>query len=142
MTDTIHKTAFFAATQEQVWEYLTDKDKLGTWFHPAKENLVEGNDYELLCMTDDGTRVPQIWGKVLKATPYHTLTYTFIIHPFEGRETTVSWTLEPIAGGTRLRLAHKGVSAAAGDKALDLLMALDKGWDKHLNAFRESIDTV
>lgn len=140
MTDDIHKTAFFAATPEQVWEFLTDKDKLGTWFHPAKENLIEGNDYELLGMTDDGVQVPQIWGRVLKAVAYHTLIYTFIIHPFEGRETTVSWTLEPAAGGTRLSLVHQGVSAASGEKALGLLMALDKGWDQHLLAIRDNIN--
>ncbi len=141
MTDTIHKSAIFSAPPELVWDYLTDKEKLGTWFHPARENLEEGKDYELLCLTDDGVRVPQIWGKVLNADRPRRLVYTFIINPFEGRETTVTWTLEAVAGGTRLSLSHSGVSDAVGDNALNILMALDKGWDEHLRNMREAINT-
>lgn len=44
---------------------------------------------------------------------------------------TVTWTLEDAVGGTRLTLAHEGVSEAAGDAAVGLLMALEKGWDEH-----------
>ena len=38
-TSTINKSIFLAASREVVWDYLTDKDKLGEWFHPAAANL-------------------------------------------------------------------------------------------------------
>jgi uncharacterized protein YndB with AHSA1/START domain len=35
----IEKTIFIDAEPGIVWEFLTDKDKLGTWYHPAEQNL-------------------------------------------------------------------------------------------------------
>lgn len=47
-TTTINKSIFLPASPDSVWVYLTDKDKLGEWFHPAAESLAEGKPYELL----------------------------------------------------------------------------------------------
>ena len=44
MTETtITKTIYIAASRETVWAYLTDKDKLGEWFHPAGDDLAVGD---------------------------------------------------------------------------------------------------
>lgn len=134
-TTTIHKSIFIAAPRETVWDYLTDKDKLGEWFHPASENLVEGRPYALLSdVTDSSSRM--CWGDVLSATKPSFLSYSFTIKPMGGAMTTVNWTLEEAAGGTRVTLAHEGIGEAAGDAALGLLMALDEGWDKHFGKLR------
>ena len=55
--------------------------------------------------------------------------------------TTVSWTLEEAAGGTRVTLVHEGVGEAAGEAALGLLTALDKGWDEHFLKLRSLVAT-
>ena len=47
-TTTINKSIFLAVSRDTVWEYLTNKDKLGEWFHPAAANLEEGKPLELL----------------------------------------------------------------------------------------------
>jgi len=39
MNTTIIKSMFFSLPREIVWSYLTDKDKLGTWYHPAEADL-------------------------------------------------------------------------------------------------------
>ena len=65
-----------------------------------------------------------------------TLVYSFTIGPLNGAMTTVTWKLEEIQDGTRLTLQHEGISEAAGEAAIGLLMALDKGWDKHLGSLR------
>ncbi|MCP5037388.1 MAG: SRPBCC domain-containing protein, partial [Rhodobacteraceae bacterium] len=44
-----------------------------------------------------------------------------------------------ISGGTKLSLLHEGISAAAGEAAMGLLMALDAGWDKHLASLRSAV---
>ncbi|MBX2805646.1 MAG: SRPBCC domain-containing protein [Hyphomicrobiales bacterium] len=139
MTDTLTKTAIFAATPETVWGFLTDKDKLGIWYHPARHDLVAGEDYELVRKSEEGEFIPLIWGKVLKATKPHELVCTFIIDPFDGAASTVTWTLTPVAGGTRLTLVHEGIVAASGDKALHLLKLLDHGWDEHIQSFRDGV---
>jgi len=39
-TTTITKSIFFNAPRETVWAFLTDKDKLGEWYHPAEADFV------------------------------------------------------------------------------------------------------
>lgn len=134
-TTTIEKSIFLASTREIVWEYLTDKDKLGDWFHPAAENLVEGKPYALMGDVNDSSS-RMCWGDVLSADKPSFLKYTLTIKPLSGAMTTVSWTLEEVAGGTRVTLVHEGIGEAAGEAALGLLMALDEGWDKHFAKLR------
>ncbi|NND92003.1 MAG: SRPBCC domain-containing protein [Granulosicoccus sp.] len=135
-TTTINKSIFLNVPRETVWAYLTDKDKLGEWFHPAAADLVEGQPYALLGdAADSESKV--CWGKVLKAQQPTFLSYTFTIKPLGNAVTTVNWTLEVAAGGTRVTLSHEGIGDAAGDAALGLLMALDGGWDKHFSRLRE-----
>ncbi len=140
MTDaTITKTSFFAASPDTVWAFLTQKDKLALWFHPAKENLESGKEYVLYHKEDEQNKKPVCWGDVLEMDAPNRLVYTFTVTPLGGAITTVSWTLEACAGGTKLSLKHEGVEAAAGEAALGLLMALDAGWDQHIAAMREAI---
>jgi len=137
-TTTINKSIFIAATRDTVWSYLTDKDKLGEWFHPADTNLVEGKPYALLGdASDSSSKV--CWGDVLSAKKPASLSYTFTIGPMGGAMTTVNWTLEEAAGGTRVTLVHEGIGEAAGEAALGLLMALEEGWDKHFVKLRAKL---
>jgi len=134
-TTTINKSIFLAAPREIVWTYLTDRDKLGQWFHAAQSNLIEGQPYTLLENAED--RDSKIcWGEVLTAEKPALLRYTFTVKPMGGAMTTVCWTLEQIPGGTRITLTHEGIYESGGDSWLELLMALDKGWEEHLSNLR------
>lgn len=135
---TIRKTIFFDASRETVWAFLTEKEKLAQWFHPAEKDFSVGEDYVCLETKDDGEPVPIIWGRVLEMNPPEKLVTTFVINPFEGAETTVTWLLENAAGGTRLTLHHEGIAEAAGPAALPFLTALDQGWDKHFEGWRNA----
>ena len=132
---TITKTAFFAATPETIWDYLTKADKLAEWFNPAEADLAPDSDYGLISKNaEDGVIV---WGKVIGWNPATTLQYTFKIAPLNGVVTTVTWDLEEVPGGTRLTLTHEGIGEL-GDTALGILMALDAGWDVHIACFRNA----
>jgi len=138
---TITKSCFFAASRETVWSFLTEKDKLGQWFHPATSDLAVGEDYALVKKNnEDGDEEKICWGKVLEMDKPSTLVYTFTVGPLESAMTTVTWTLEEIPDGTRLTLIHEGISRAAGEAAIGLLMSLDHGWDKHLDTLRGAIN--
>lgn len=137
-TTTIHKSIFLNAPRETVWAYLTDKDKLGEWFHPADANLTEGKPYALFGDAADSSS-KMCWGEVLSAKKPSFLSYTLTIKPLGGAMTTVNWTLEDAAGGTRVTLSHEGIGEAAGDAALGLLMALEEGWDKHFSKLRGKV---
>ena len=132
----LEKTIFINSAPENVWLYLTDKDKLGEWFHKGTTDLKPGSDYQLL--KDDGN--PLCWGKVVEANPPHKLVYTFTHDHLKGVETTVIWELSPVHGGTMLKLTHYGFEDADVD-TLGMLISHDKGWDGHLDRLRDKAAT-
>lgn len=134
---TLIKTYIFAATRETVWSFLTEKEKLEKWFHPATADLKEGEDYALVKIHGDGTEVRQCWGTVLKMDKPNKLIYSFTVEGLKGALTTVIWELDEIPDGTKLTLRHEGIEEAAGDAAMGLLLGLDKGWDKHVDSLRD-----
>lgn len=134
---TITKTIFLAAPKAVVWAYLTEKDKLARWFHPAEADLAEGADFTLLDQHGDMARI--CWGTVLEMRPFDSLVYSFTVKPLKGAMTTVRWSLTEIAGGTQLTLAHDGIEQAAGEAAFGMLSAMDRGWDDHFGRLREMV---
>ena len=134
----VTKTIFISADAATVWAYLTNKDKLATWFYSADANLKQGNDYVLSGKADDGSMTRKCWGKVVEMKKPEKLVWTFTIGPLAGNMTTVTWLLEETLGGTRLTLHHDGLVEAVGDAGLPLLMGLDAGWDGHLARLREA----
>ena len=134
MTETVlTKAIYLRATPAQVWAYLTEPEKLATWFHKPAAPLVDGA-YEMFG-TESGDKL--MWGDVLVAEPYARLEYTFTIRPMGDRTSTVKWRLEEVPGGTRLALRHEGLPQGA--EAFDLTLALDKGWDDHLARMRGEV---
>ena len=134
---TITKTVFFNASRETVWSFLTEKDKLAQWFHPADVDLETGKDYKLMTIKDDGTEGCACWGTVLSMDPPSKMVQSFAIHPFaEDSKSTVTWILEEFLDGTRLTLIHEGVAEAMADAPLPIFMALDAGWDSHFGRLR------
>lgn len=131
---TLNKSIYLKASKAQVWEYLTDPDKLAIWFHKPKVPLAEGQGYEMFGTTS-GDRL--MWGDVIRAVPHDYLEYTFTIGPMGDATSTVKWTLEDVSGGTRLSLEHSGLPK--GEAAFDLTLALDKGWDDHIGRMRADI---
>ena len=117
MTDTtIRKSIFIAASRDTVWQYLTEAKLLGAWFHPARSDLADGEDYTLVSQ-NDGDRM--CWGKVTE---------------MNGAMSQVEWTLVDAPGGTRLTLEHSGLPETAD--AFGLVLALDKGWHGFLSNFQ------
>ncbi|MEM8849201.1 MAG: SRPBCC domain-containing protein [Pseudomonadota bacterium] len=138
MTHILTKTVVFDAPRDLVWRYLTDREKLGVWYHPAEADLAPNQPYRLMGTSDDGAPMAIITGEVLEWVPPERLVTTFTISPFGGATTTVTWELEEMAGGTRLTLMHSGITEAAGNAVLSLMQAMDAGWDEHLGDLRKA----
>lgn len=137
MTDTIlRKSIYLNATPDTVWTYLTDPGKLALWFHKPTSPLTGGQPLEM-CGSDTGEKL--IWGQVIAARAPEYLEYSFTIKPMQGAVSLVKWTLEPVAGGTRLSLEHTGLPQTAD--GFGLILALDKGWDDHISRMREALHT-
>jgi uncharacterized protein YndB with AHSA1/START domain len=127
------KTVFLPVSSEVAWGYLTKAEQLAKWFHAPKQDLEEGKPYTLFG-TDSGDKL--CWGDVLKMEPYTVLIYSFSVKPFPDVATEVHWQLDEIAGGTQITMRHLGLEKA-GEGALGLSMAFDKGWDGHFAKMRE-----
>ena len=131
---TISKSIYLKATKARVWAFLTEIDKVKTWFHRYDTDLAEDRDYKIYGQ-ESGDELG--FGKVLRADPFDLLEYTFAIGPMQGASSIVKWTLDEVTGGTRLNLEHSGLSDKA--EGFGLVLALDKGWDDHLNRMRDPI---
>ncbi len=135
MTDAVlQKTIFLRATPEVVWDYLTEPDRLAEWFHKPERPLVSGQKLEMFGTTSGDLL---IWGEVREARRPKYLEYTFTIKPMGDAVSVVKWTLEPVAGGTKLALVHEGLPQGAD--AFGLILALDDGWDEHFGKMRTSL---
>lgn len=128
--DTLTKTIVIAAPKATVWAYLTDKEKLGTWFNPARDDLTAGAAYELFDKEND--QGAKCHGKVLEMDAPNRMSMTFSITPMGDFETKVSWTLTEVEGGTKLTLVHEGMAQAG----FGWLSGIDAGWDKHFETLR------
>ncbi len=141
-TSTLIKTIIIDASRETVWSFLTNKDKLAIWFHPADKDFVEGEDYALLRDPDGGAGDDNkiCWGNVISMSPPDELVCTFTVHMLAAATTTLTWKLEDVFEGTKLTLKHEGIDEAAGDQAFGLLCSLDVGWDKHFAKLRDAVN--
>jgi uncharacterized protein YndB with AHSA1/START domain len=112
---------------ERVWRALTDPAALSRWLMPNDFRAEPGAVFHFRAAPRpgfDGTVVC----RVVEVTPPHTLVYTWqgssMRHP-----TLVRFTLQPLPGGTHLRLEHRGFEGPA-DVAISLL--LGSGWRRLL----------
>ncbi|NOX96264.1 MAG: SRPBCC domain-containing protein [Alphaproteobacteria bacterium] len=131
----IVKTIFLKAPPEHVWKFLTEADRLAEWFHRGGADLVEGGDYTLLTNSYGKEGEKLLYGKVLEANKPERLVHTFTHEWLKGVETTCTWTLEGVGGGTVLTLVHEGWDKVDED-GFGMAADHDKGWDEHFARLR------
>jgi uncharacterized protein YndB with AHSA1/START domain len=128
--DAIDLEAFYPHPVELVWRALTEPAALATWLMTNDFQAKVGHRFTF--RTDPAPGFDGIVRcRVLDCEPPRRLAYTWRGMP-ELPETMVSWSLEPVPGGTRLRLVHSGFAA---DPALAPLRdLLGGGWRSKLLA--------
>ena len=130
---TINKSIYVKASKPTVWAFLTEVEKAKTWFHRYDSDLSAGNDYKIYGQ-ESGDELGH--GTVSRAEPHDLLEYSFSIGPMGGKSSTVKWTLEDAPGGTKLSLEHSGLTDDA--EGFGLVLALDKGWEGHMDKMRDA----
>lgn len=132
----IVKTLFLKAPPEHVWKFLTQADQLALWFHRARTDLVEGGDYILETNSYGKEGNKMCWGKVLEMKKPERLVHTFTHNFLQEVETTCTWTLEAVEGGTILTLTHEGWDKVE-EGAFGMAANHDTGWDEHFSRLRK-----
>ena len=124
MRDSIIKERTLNHPIDIVWKAITNAEEITKWFLRADFKAEKGYNY---VFNSTGEDCSPIKGTVLEASPYQ-LTYTWIVEE-NPIETIVTWTLEPIDGGTKLILSHTGITNYAGETAVAMFTSFDGGWD-------------
>ena len=117
---------------ETVWKALTTSELIGRWLMPNDFAPVVGKQFTFRTrpMGDwDGT----VHCEVLEVEPARRLAYSWKGGTSSNTtygaalDTVVTWTLTPVARGTRLRLVHAGFRSPDNDFAFD---AMGPGWTR------------
>jgi len=110
----------YATTPEDVWDAVTDRDRLARWMAPYRGELRLGGRWEAL--NSDGTVFS--WGVVTACEPPRSYTTTW---EYEGEDqSVVTVAVEEHPEGARLTLVHAGV--------------VDQGYGAGWQAYLEQLD--
>ena len=105
---------------DRVWRAISDEKEISTWFIKADFKPVVGYAYTF---THESTTIT---GVVKGVDEPKELVYTWNIGGMDA-ESTVSWRLESVTGGTRVVLTHSGIESY-GDSAAQMFSSFKKGW--------------
>ncbi|MEM9421055.1 MAG: SRPBCC domain-containing protein [Pseudomonadota bacterium] len=135
----IVKTLYLKAPPSHVWKFLTEADRLATWFHGAEQDIVAGGAWTLVTNTLGKEGEKLCWGEVLEFSPPHRLVHTFTHQYLQGIPTTCIWELEAVdENNTILTLTHSGYDKLP-DGAFTIAAEHDKGWDEHFARLRRVV---
>jgi uncharacterized protein YndB with AHSA1/START domain len=116
----VERETLVEATPEEVWEALTDDDRLSEWLAPDVElDPIEGGEIAVRDGEDERT------GTVETVEEQERIAFTWT-RPGEG-ESFVEFTIEPLPAGTRVRVVETPTSMAFG------------GWTSRLGRLRRSL---
>jgi uncharacterized protein YndB with AHSA1/START domain len=111
---------------ERIWHILTDPAVVARWLAPSDFRAEVGHCFQ--CQTPAVPGVDSsVTCRVTEVAPHHRLAYTW-----EGtamcHQTAVRFTLQPVPGGTHLRLEHTGFQ---GLRDVTISLVLGRRW-RHL----------
>jgi uncharacterized protein YndB with AHSA1/START domain len=133
----IDRTIEIGAPVERVWQALTSADELGAWFQVQIEGVIApGNDVWMTSVHPEhaGARWPV---RIVELTPHRRVVWQW--SPGEVKpetdystepQTTVTFTLEPSAQGTRLCVSETGFDAIALERRAKAYADNSKGWSE------------
>jgi len=119
----------FDSSVDDVWDALTNKDRLPKWFVPVTGDLREGGKYQI-----EGNAS----GSVLRCIDREAFDLTW---EYGGMTSWVNVTLAPSGSGTRLQLEH--IAVAIPDDQWDQYGpgAAGVGWDMALMGLGRHLET-
>lgn len=126
---------------EVVWTALTSAELIGRWLMPNDFAPVIGRRFTFR------TKPMGSWDRVVHCAVIEVVPNRKLVYSWNGGaddnpkygsklDTIVTWTLTPVAGGTKLRLVHAGFRSPGNDFAFD---AMSPGWGRVLGGIARVI---
>ncbi|WP_043626476.1 SRPBCC domain-containing protein [Nonomuraea candida] len=140
--DTIERVTVLRHPIERVWAALTTAEGLSRWFGSVAEMDLRPGGRAFFRWDDlDEESVATI----VTVNPPRRLVFSWPIPglPADGApHTLVDFTLEPVPGGTRLRLVESGFAQAGPAAARSARQANSHGWDAELADLESWLDAA
>ena len=141
-SDEILSEIEIAAAPERVFQALIDPAQVVAWW--GQGNLYRctefssdprpSGNWHCVGVRPDGSTF-EVKGQYLEFDPPRLLLHTWIASWTKAAKTTVRWELEPIQGGTRVRLRHTGLAAYPE------LAQSYQGWPRMLGWIKALLET-
>ncbi|NOT70994.1 MAG: SRPBCC family protein [Hyphomicrobium sp.] len=135
MDDRIEKHIELKAPVARVWRALTDHNEFGTWFRARLDSPFETGKSTRGPCTYPGYEHVQFEIVVTKLEPERVFAFTwgpYAVDPkddsFNDPPTTVEFTLEASAGGTRLHMIETGYEKFPSDRRRVVFRDNEGGW--------------
>ena len=146
MTDRIEKQIELKAPVSRVWRALTDHREFGEWFRVRIDGPFVPGQVSTGNITYPGYEHLK-WEAVVQKMEPEKL-YSFTWHPYaidpkmdySGEpQTLVEFTLEPIPGGTLLRVTESGFDKIPANRRAEAFRMNDGGWAQQMKNIEKHV---
>ncbi|MEW6644852.1 MAG: SRPBCC family protein [Pseudomonadota bacterium] len=143
-TDRIEKSITLNAPLSRVWQALTDHEAFGTWFRVKLDGPFVAGQVSRGRITYPGYEHVK-WEAVVQAIEPERL-FSFTWHPYavdpdkdysQEPPTLVTFTLEPTATGTLLRVVESGFDRIPAGRRAEAFRMNDGGWAEQVRNIAE-----
>jgi uncharacterized protein YndB with AHSA1/START domain len=147
MTNVVEKSIELNAPIERVWRALSDHQEFGRWFGVAIDAPFALGATSTGHITNKGYEHVRWTAVIERLEPTRTFAYTW--HPFAvdpavdysaETPTLVEFTLEQIAGGTRLTVVESGFDALPEHRRAPALGANTRGWGVQMENIKAHVE--
>ena len=146
MTDRIEKTIELKAPPARVWRALTDHREFGTWFRVQLEGPFVPGQAARGHITYPGYEHLRFEAMVQKMEPERVFSFTW--HPYaidpdqdysKEPPTLVEFKLQPIAGGTLLRVVESGFEKIPSHRRAEAFRMNEGGWSAQMQNIAQHV---
>jgi len=146
MTDRIEKTIELKAPPARVWRALTDHREFGTWFRVQLEGPFVPGQAARGHITYPGYEHLRFEAMVQKMEPERVFSFTW--HPYaidpdqdysKEPPTLVEFKLQPIAGGTLLRVVESGFDKIPSHRRAEAFRMNEGGWSAQMQNIAQHV---
>lgn len=135
MSDKIEKQVELKVPVSRVWRALTDHEEFGTWFRAKMEGPFAPGEVAHGQITYPGYEHIKLQLNVVAMEPERLFSFTW--HPYavdpaveytDEPHTLVEFRLEPIDGGTLLRVTESGFENVPKERRFEAYRMNEEGW--------------
>jgi len=146
MTDRIEKQIELKAPVSRVWRALTDHREFGEWFRVRIDGPFVPGQVSTGNITYPGYEHLKWEAVVQKMEPEKLFSFTW--HPYaidpkmdySGEpQTLVEFTLDPVPGGTLLRVTESGFDKIPGNRRAEAFRMNDGGWAQQMKNIEKHV---